>query len=205
MKCSLYLLLLFAASCTTHAQQTYDEQIASYRQQYKEAFITDKDSPLTAADTSFLRFYAPDTAYRVMAIFNATPHSKTFEMDTHSGEKKEYREYGTLTFKIHDTTQILHVYQSLALLREGGKYKDYLFIPFTDATTYTETFGGGRYIDLSKKDIKDNKLELDFNKCYNPYCAFAGGYSCPIPPKENELQVAIRAGEELFGKPPKDE
>jgi uncharacterized protein (DUF1684 family) len=89
-------------------------------------------------------------------------------------------------------------------LLKDPKYKDHLFIPFTDGTTYTETYGGGRYIDLSVNDIKNGKIELDFNKCYNPYCAYAGGFNCPIPPVENRLPVAIKAGEKLYGKAVKE-
>jgi uncharacterized protein (DUF1684 family) len=93
----------------------------------------------------------------------------------------------------------LFVYQSEKLKAKEG-YEDYLFIPFTDETNYKETFGGGRYMDFRYKDIKNNTLKIDFNFCYNPYCAFKEGYSCPIPPKENDMTLAIRAGEKLFGK-----
>ena len=64
-----------------------------------------------------------------------------------------------------------------------------------------ETYGGGRYIDLTITDIKNNLIELDFNKCYNPYCAYSDGYSCPIPPDENNLKIKIEAGEKKFAKP----
>jgi uncharacterized protein (DUF1684 family) len=82
-----------------------------------------------------------------------------------------------------------------------AQYKDHLFIPFTDATSGEGTYESGRYIDLDIKDITDNKFTIDFNKAYNPYCAYVTGrYNCPIPPVENRLAVAIRAGEKAFGK-----
>jgi hypothetical protein len=99
--------------------------------------------------------------------------------------------------------QQLHAYQSI----HWGKteqYKDMLFIPFTDNTNNKTTYGGGRYIDLDIKEINAGKIVLDFNKCYNPYCAFADGYSCPIPPRENSLNIDIKAGEKLFGKKTKE-
>ena len=84
---------------------------------------------------------------------------------------------------------------------QDEKYRDYLFIPFTDLTSGNESYAGGRYFDFKSSDILDNKFELDFNKAYNPYCAYISNrYSCPIPPKENNLSVAIRAGEKEFGK-----
>ena len=83
---------------------------------------------------------------------------------------------------------------------KNPKYIDHLFIPFNDLTNYEETYGGGRYIDLSLNDIKDGKVVLDFNKCHNPYCAYSDGYNCPIPPEANRLKVAVKAGEMNFGK-----
>ena len=80
------------------------------------------------------------------------------------------------------------------------QYKNYLFLPFTDATTGVETYESGRYIDLEINDIKDNLVIIDFNKAYNPYCAYTTGYNCPIPPAENDLHIAITAGEKAYGK-----
>jgi hypothetical protein len=78
--------------------------------------------------------------------------------------------------------------------------RDYLFIGFTDMTSAAETYGAGRYIDCVTGDIRGNTMLLDFNKAYNPYCAYAAGYNCPIPPRENDLPVAILAGEKNYGK-----
>jgi len=126
-----------------------------------------------------------------------TPGSTPFLIPTHSGKQKPFREYGTLTFVVHDSTLVLHMYQSIDLLNDAA-HKDDLFVPFTDESNYEATYGGGRYIDLSTRDIKDNRILLDFNKCYNPYCAYANGFSCPIPPKENSLHVEINVGEKVF-------
>jgi len=197
MKCILCSVALLAA-CYTGWSQSYADSVMKYRQQYKRDFLTDANSPLKAKDTGYLRFYAPDRDYCVIATFTRTPASKPFMMPTHSGKNKPYKEYGTLSFTIRDTALILHVYQGVDLMNDASK--NHLFIPFTDLTNYEETFGGGRYIDLSTNDIQDNTYLLDFNKCYNPYCAFAEGYSCPIPPQENSLRIEIRAGEKLFDK-----
>jgi uncharacterized protein (DUF1684 family) len=75
-----------------------------------------------------------------------------------------------------------------------------LFIPFNDLTNYEETYGGGRYLDVSTTDIVNGKMVVDFNKSYNPYCAYSDGYNCPIPPDANKLQVTIKAGEKNYGK-----
>ena len=104
-----------------------------------------------------------------------------------------------LTFKLHDSLLHLYVYQFEALMKKE-KLKDYLFVPFGDATSGFESYGGGRYIEFYISDIKNNQVILDFNKAYNPYCAYTTGYNCPIPPLENLLIVAIPAGEKNYGK-----
>jgi hypothetical protein len=80
------------------------------------------------------------------------------------------------------------------------EYRDYLFLPFKDATSGQETYGGGRYLDLRTGDIQNGQVMLDFNRSYNPYCAFKEGYPCPIPPKNNVLSVSIEAGEKAYSK-----
>ncbi len=124
----------------------------------------------------------------------------TFTIPTVDGKQKEYFKYGILSFKIKGEKLQLYVYQSLALMRIP-KYKNYLFIPFKDFTSGKETYGGGRYLDIEMTDIQTDVVILDFNKAYNPYCAFGDGFSCPVPPKENHLKSQIKAGEKNFKKP----
>ena len=190
-----FLLLLPLALCAKG--QSYADSIIQYRSKYITDMLNDKRSPVKASQVKGFNFYKPDRSYCVWGTVKETPGSVPFMIETHSGKKKPFKEYGTVTFAIHDTMLTLHIYQSIDLVKNAG-HQDDLFIPFTDETNYTGTFGGGRYMDLSVKDIKNNKLLLDFNKCYNPYCAYADGYSCPIPPAENRLQIEILAGEQVF-------
>lgn len=198
MKLFVCSALLVLGAYRSYAQ-SYQDEIVRWREHYKQEFLTDSHSPLKADDTGFLRFYAPDEQYRVKAAFVLTPQSKPFSIETHSGKKKPYRCYGRLQFDVNGKKCSLEVYQGLDLIKKP-ELKDYLFIPFTDLTNNETTFGGGRYIDLKTGDIQDGSLLLDFNKAYNPYCAFGEGYSCPIPPDANKLQVRIEAGEKLFGR-----
>lgn len=193
--CAAALLSLF---CSKLGAQMYKDSMAVYRQHYKEDFLTDKRSPLKAADTGFLRFYRIDQSYRVVASLEVTKDAKPFLIPTHSGMLKPYRGYGILSFKLHNRSYVLHAYQSADSTKK--ELAAYLFIPFTDKTNGKETYGAGRYIDIDTSEIKGDKVVLDFNKCYNPYCAFADGYSCPFPPRENDLNTEIKAGEKLFGK-----
>ncbi|MBA3829083.1 MAG: DUF1684 domain-containing protein [Taibaiella sp.] len=198
MKRILLINLLAFLTSVCYAQP-YEDSIAAFRKHYKQDFLTDARSPLKADDTAYLRFYAPDISYRFKGAFVPTPESANFLMATHSGKYKTFRQYGIVTFRVHDTMVVLHVYQNIGLVSKP-EYADDLFIPFTDESNYGETFGGGRYLDLKISDVHGNELTIDFNKCYNPYCAFKDGYSCPIPPSENDIKVAIRAGEKLYGK-----
>ncbi|MDJ1492424.1 DUF1684 domain-containing protein [Cytophagaceae bacterium DM2B3-1] len=105
------------------------------------------------------------------------------------------RVYGKLVFKVKGEECVLTVYQSMDLLR-NPMYKDYLFVPFTDLTTDESSYGAGRYMDMRISD--DEIVWIDFNKAYNPYCAYSDQYSCPITPAENRLPVKIEAGEKIY-------
>ncbi len=176
-------------------EKTYKDSIIDYEQNYIDTHeVVGKD------DGRYIHFYEPDRGYRVIASFEKIKDRKGFEMNTSSGMKKHYFIYGLLSFKLHDSLLHLYVYQSETLMQQK-KYKDYLFVPFGDATSGFESYGGGRYLDLTIQDIKNNKVVLDFNKAYNPYCAYTSGYNCPIPPKENLLNIAIASGEKNYSKP----
>lgn len=197
-KISLFAVLaccfLLPLSSLGQVDAAYAKAIRKHRKHYKKEFLEDTRAPLNRKGVKKLRFYAPDTTYRVKASFERTPNAASFEMPTYSGIKKPYVQFGTATFELKDTTLQLAVYQSLRLLRMP-QYRDYLFIPFKDATNGVETYGGGRYMDITKSDVQDGQLVIDFNKAYNPWCAYSDGYNCPIPPLDNHLPVLIEAGE----------
>lgn len=197
MKTVHFCILLFslALSGKLFSQRSYHDSIKSYVDTYIKTHEV-----VTGDDKKFLHFFPIDEQYRVVANFEKPGDGKWFSMETSGRLKKMYRVYGKLSFTIHDTLVSLDLYQSQSLLTDP-KYKDYLALMFTDKTTGTESYDAGRYIDLSVSDIKNNKVTIDFNKAYNPYCAYVKGqYNCPIPPRENELPVAIKAGEKSFGK-----
>lgn len=198
MKIVLSTLFFVLAGASVIQAQSFSEETDQYRKKYRDEFLHSENSPLKAADLPYLEFFDPDSTFRVEAKFEKAK-GKSFEMPTYSGTNKTYVKYGTLKFKVHGRRQTLTVYRNLSL-QTLAKYKDYLFIPFKDKTNGTETYGGGRYIDLKTTDLKDNKCILDFNKAYNPYCAYSTGYNCPIPPLNNHLAIEISAGEKNFTK-----
>ncbi len=177
------------------AAQSYSDSIYAWQHHYKAEFLVTEKSPLTAADTGFIRFYPPDPAWKLPARFTLREDRRDLLLPTYNHTSKPFREYGYLDFEISGTGYRLFVYQNVNYMATDSLH---LFLPFTDLTNSETTYGGGRYIDLSVADIRDGHILLDFNKAYNPYCAFAGGYSCPVPPPENSLPVAVAAGEQQF-------
>lgn len=201
MRNTLHLLTLLILGPGFLFAQTsapdFAREIAHHRETYKEEFLTDPRSPLNAADTAFLDFYPPDPAWAIRATFERTPEAKPFELPTYSGQKRDYVQFGVLKFEVAGKAQTLNIYQNLRLVKDST-YRDHLFLPFKDLTNNETSYGGGRYLDFHQGDIRDGVLLLDFNKCYNPWCAYSDGYNCPIPPAPNHLDIEIPAGERIF-------
>lgn len=194
MKYIFSLLLVFSGYCSI-AQSSYQDSINTYIKNYVNTHEVVKGE-----DRKQMHFFDVNEKYRVLAKFEKTQTDQWFEMPTSGRIKKVFRVYGILSFKINDTLVKLNLYQSQGLMN-NDQYKNYLFLPFTDATTGNETYESGRYIDLQTNDIKNGEVVIDFNKAYNPYCAYVNGvYNCPIPPAANHLPVAILAGEKVYGK-----
>ena len=196
-KNSLLYIIFFTFSFGTFAQD-FKAEIEKHREEYKAEFLKSANSPLKQDDFKYLRFYEPNEKFKVECKFVPTK-GKPFELPTSAGKTKTYVKFGELKFEIDEKKYKLAVYQSLGL-KIIPQYRDYLFIPFKDLTNTKGSYGGGRYLDFRMKQLEGEKIYLDFNKAYNPYCAFSEGYSCPIPPKENHLKVAIEAGEMNFEK-----
>ena len=191
----LLIFFSFLLTSFSFAQKSYIDSIETYLKKYvKEHEI------VSGKDKEFISFFPVNEKYRMTCRFERTMNSPWFRMESSGPIKKNYRVYGIIHFTINDTAITLNIYQSQDLMTTK-EYKDHLFIPFTDATSGEETYESGRYIDLEIKDITNENVLIDFNKAYNPYCAYVSGkYNCPIPPAENRLTVAVRAGEKAFGK-----
>jgi uncharacterized protein (DUF1684 family) len=186
------LLSLVVLSFVVTASAQTAEELRAHRQQYKAALAKD-----IKADTSKVDFYSFNPEMIITATVEELKDQPTFEMITSSGMKKEAQKFVKVTFSFKTATYTLFGYQ-LTQLKQNKELADHFFIPFKDATTGKATYASGRYLDFKAGDIKDGKLIIDFNKAYNPYCAFTDGYNCPIPPKENTLKLAVEAGEKKY-------
>ncbi|MFN8396198.1 MAG: DUF1684 domain-containing protein [Bacteroidia bacterium] len=182
-------LMLMLASCSGWKSVASDFQ-EELNRQYRDP----KDSPLDSLDRlkfEHHEFFPISKDYRVRAEFVRTADAKPFEMPTVSGKTKSFVKYGELHFTLNGRRDTLSAYQNLKLAQDP-KYAQDLFIPFKDHCSGEEAYGGGRYIDW--KIPASSQTWLDFNQCYNPYCAYSTGWNCPIPPDENYVDSPVRAG-----------
>ena len=144
-----------------------------------------------------LRTFKYDPEMRITAKHVPIADADVFKMKTSTERLPEYRKVGKLEFRINGVDEELYVYENVKLVLKP-QYRNYLFIPFTDLTNFHESYGGGRYLDI--EGPIGTELVLDFNKAYNPYCAYNDKYSCPIPPIENHLETRITGGVLVFRK-----
>jgi len=138
-------------------------------------------------DFKGLQYFDPDSTYRVMAKMHWIEKEKVI-FSTNTERSPVYYTFCQLDFKIGDSLCTLIAYA------EDADGKTGLFIPFKDLTNTQETYGGGRYIEVPYRGEKD-LFELDFNLAFNPYCHYNHGYSCPLVPAGNRLDLPIKAGE----------
>lgn len=174
-----------------------------YQKKLNASFKDASRSPLKKKDLKNFKgldFFPVSDEYVVVAKLIKTKNAPTFKMATTTNRKPLYKEYGKLQFTIQGKELELTIYQSQDDLRDE-KYKDYLFLPFTDDTSGNESYGGGRYMDVMTTDERsDGTIVLNFNNSYNPYCAYNDKYSCPLTPRKNHLDVEIKAGIKVFDK-----
>lgn len=199
------VILLFLGCYTLFAQgqhSVFSDTEYNYHIAQTQVFRADQDikfkneekSPLildSIPNFNGLDYFEIDPSYIVPATYKRLKNGRIFEMKTTTNRLPEYQDFAELTFKLGDSTYTLHAYQNVVFSKKPD-YDSSLFVPFNDYTNGIESYGGGRYIDI--KIPKGNLLILDFNRSYNPYCAYNDKYSCPIPPHENKLKLRIEAG-----------
>ena len=195
-------LFIFLFIINTAISQELDlvASAKEFQQELDKEYANPEESPLEyKALKKFegLDFFEIDPNFIVKAEFVRTPAEAPFTMPTSTERLPIYVKYGELYFSLQGKNFKLNVYQNQELTQDP-EYFDYLFLPFTDLTNGKSSYGGGRYIDF--RIPKSKEVVLDFNKAYNPYCAYSGKYSCPIPPKENDLEIGIFAGVKAFDK-----
>jgi uncharacterized protein (DUF1684 family) len=188
------ILILVYTFADTGVNDAYVREIGQFRTDKNEYFKSSADSPIKKkAQFSQLDYFPPDQRYRIMATLQLVTDTARLKVRTTDGKQTLLARYAYATFALEGKEH------RLLLLKSSDEENERLFLPFTDATNGFDTYGGGRYLDL-EYEPGEAQLMIDFNLAYNPFCVYNDDYSCPIPPKENYLDIAIKAGEKNYVK-----
>lgn len=188
----LAIIMIYTLMGTTQNTEGYVEEIDAHRTEKNEEFKTAEDSPLTDEQKEIfttLSYFPAAEKYKVRAELHKNPLEQIIKIAISDGSQREYLVFGNAHFHLEGKELDVTIYAPVE------KEQDYLFLPFYDETSADLSYGGGRYVEPEL--IDGGTLEIDFNLAYNPYCAYNHKYRCPIPPQENNLRVAILAGEKI--------
>ncbi len=176
--------------------ETYIANLKKMRKEKDHDMRTASDSPF-ANDTiqtfKGLNYFPIDAKYRISAKLTPIENKKAVLLPTSDEKQKSYLEYAYAEFEMQGVENKLLILE----IMDMGPYRGTLFLAFADKTSTKETYGAGRYLDI-KKVPGSTSITLDFNEAYNPYCAYNNNFSCPFPPPENILSIAIEAGEKTY-------
>lgn len=173
---------------------SHDQEILAWRSEKDAMLKSSPDSPLLPEDRATftgLPYFPINSMYRMPSRLDEDRSNTTvIELSTSADEKRRMQRVGSLRFTFNGKPLAL-----TAFADEGTTVITRLFVPFGDLTSGDTTYGGGRYLDLDRTPT--GLYDLDFNRAYHPYCVYNISYVCPVPPRENRLEVAILSGEKL--------
>ncbi len=174
-----------------HAE-AWRRELETERAMKNEFLARDPESPFIAGRVPFhdLVYFPPDPRFRVPATLERRPLPEEAYLRTNRDNQAVMRYLGDLKFRVGGKPLALRLYHA------GEGVGTSVFVPFRDLTSGEESYGAGRYLTLELNPA--DAYELDFNRAFNPYCAYTDDYECPFPPAENDLPVAVRAGERVW-------
>ncbi len=173
----------------------YQAFVEKDRKEKEEYLKSGEGSPFVKDKIPFeeLKYFPTNEKFNIRAKLELIEEKKVVLLGTSDGKEQRYLEYAYAVFDLDGVENKLLILESM----EMGPQRGQLFLAFADETSGIETYGAGRYLDV-KKIPAATSVDLDFNLAYNPYCAYSDSFSCPFPPKENILKVAILAGEKSY-------
>jgi uncharacterized protein (DUF1684 family) len=190
----ILLLSIHGAACTIGpAEEDYQAKIAAVRTAKDDSFKNGADSPIPSdrKDTLLpLVYYPIDENYAVPATLDPAADRTRVQVPTSTGKIRTLERIGALKFSLQGQPL-----QLTAFIDVDSPQVNRLFVPFADETSGAETYAAGRYMELDP--TATGIYVVDFNIAYNPYCYYSPEFDCPYPPKENRLEVPIRAGERV--------
>ena len=172
----------------------YAAALEDFRREKDSFFGDSAESPIPreqqGARFPGLRYFAPDLGYRVEATLRRLEPPEEVQLGSTRGDLRRQVRFAELHFALDG-----RVCRLAAFADEADEPRE-LFIPFRDTTSGHESYGAGRYLEVAYAGV--SQLTLDFNLAYSPWCAYNAHYSCVLPPAENTLPVAVRAGEQAY-------
>lgn len=190
------IAIVFYSFQGSQDETSFINEIKKDRADKDRIFKTTKESPIPEKEKEIftdLKYFEPALKYKVIANLTPVKSKKAVVLNTNDGKEQRYLEYAYADFTLDNVDNRLLILEVMDM----GPYRGKLFLAFGDETSALETYGAGRYLDVGKLP-GSSTITLDFNKAYNPYCAYNNTYSCPLPPLENLLKVAINAGEKTY-------
>ena len=195
---AVVVALAAAGACTSGPpppdDSTYLAEVAAARAQKDQFFLSSPESPVPPQRKAALLpldYYPIDPTFIVPASLRLSEQRPVFEMPTSTGVLRRMELVGVLEFRLAGQQR------SLGAFVEEGAPINQLFVPFADQTTGIDTYFAGRYLDILP--TATGVYNIDFNRAYNPYCAYNEAYECPYPPASNRLDMAVQAGEKSPG------
>ena len=185
---SLYFILF-----NKEDNKKYVDRILEERKETEKFFKNSNDSPFKGKKFKGLNYFPPDISFKTNAIIEKLEKADTVLLKTFDNKEVIYLKFAIAKMKLQGEKIALILFKEI-----NNQNKNNVFLLFNDKTNGNQTYAGGRYIDLSFKNSK--RIEVDFNKSYNPYCEYDIKYTCPIPPKENNIPLKILAGEKKYFK-----
>lgn len=185
----LVAVLIITLFYSLSTELPFPEKIERNRESYKQELLSMEDSPIDLDTFEHFEYFEPDPTFVIQGGFISSMENETFKLMMTDSSTSEIPLAGIARLTIDGKPIDLKVFD------EGETY----LLPFNDNTNTVSTYGGGRYINIDKRDVDDNEITVDFNEAHNFYCAYNANYICPIPPRENYIDAEINAGEKTYG------
>ena len=186
---SILLSILYYLYNSNQEYKEYSKNIKEFRENREKYLYNSSSSPLKDSDY-VVEYYEPNINFKVIARVSQKTDMDTIIMATSTGKTEKFLDFASLGFKLGRSEFSMPVYKYIE-----GENMGKLFFCFLDKTNNNSTYEGGRYIDVDFENAK--RIELDFNKSFNQYCVNNLEYSCPLPSKENYINLEIKAGEKI--------
>ena len=184
------VVVIFVVTQNGQSDEDFKNEVMAYWQDKHDFYKNSQASPFVQKNAAYeeVQIFPIEAMYKVNATLERFTTRELVTIGNSDGSSTKYLKFATAKFQINGTSQQLLILKALGF---GNQY----FTAFGDETSGNTTYGGGRYLDLAIG--KSDRVEIDFNKAYNPYCAYFEDFTCPLPPLENLLTVEIKAGERL--------